>query len=666
MTTNKKTQVLNIFRLLFKNRLMENFFYLLTKNRKNGRLITRFPANHYQYEKGSLRTVIRNRFRYDLDLSEYLQWIIFYGIRNEPRDELYSRIHEGMTVLDIGANIGETTLNFSRKVGKGGRVISFEPDEDSYKTLLHHIEVNHAGNVIPLKRGLGDKAGSGFLNKADEYNSGGDFITKVKQDDSNLEVRIDKLDNVIDELQLRKIDFIKIDVEGFEKRVLEGGKQTLIKHKPVLFIELDNELLAKQNNSSSEIIRFLMDIGYCCYHVETHEKVIPEDNFENTHFDILCLFEEKKTIAYVISQIDHSVLFQTTAEILKKENQWKLVFILLHSHSSKFEESLLQLGITVYRIPFKSKRNVPMAILRIRKILLKEKIDIVHTHLFEAGLAGMLGGRLAGIKHRIHTRHDAMIHHTYHPQAVKYDKIINRNATHIVAISENIKSILIDLEKVPAEKISVIHHGFDFERMNHSTPGSAEEIRAKYLERPGAYPVIGCISRLIEWKGVQYLVPAFEKLLIKWPEAHLIIANSIGTYSGEIHKLLEKIPSKNYTLIPFEPKVMELYKLMDVFVHVPVDAYAEAFGQVYIEAMYAEKPLVATKSGIGSEILEDNKNAVIVSYKSSEDIHAKLDRIVSDKELQKKIAHQAKMDVMQHFPINNMIEKLNHLYESLR
>ena len=84
--------------------------------------------------------------------------------------------------------------------------------------------------------------------------------------------------------------------------------------------------------------------------------------------------------------------------------------------------------------------------------------------------------------------------------------------------------------------------------------------------------------------------------------------------------LKEKIPTINYKTITFESDLFALFKLFDVFVHVPIDDKIEAFGQVYIESMASGVPMVITKSGIANEILEDQENAFIVEYKNETSI----------------------------------------------
>lgn len=370
---------------------------------------------------------------------------------------------------------------------------------------------------------------------------------------------------------------------------------------------------------------------------------------------------EKKKIAYIISLVNHSVLFTRTLQMLDK-NKYDVSVILLHQHATDFEYSLIESGLYVKRIHYKSKQDMPRAIAQIARTLIRIKPAIVHTHLFEAGIAGMSAARITGIKRRIHTRHDATIHHDYHPGAVKYDKLINRMATDVIAITENVRKILINMENVPPEKIRIIHHGFDISDFSDVFIDLKSSISEKYFKGTKPFPVIGVVSRLIEWKGIQYIIPAFSKLRNEYPNAHLMLANATGPYADRIHKMLEELPQESYTLVKFEKSIAALYSLFDVFVHVPADEKAEAFGQVYIEAMAAGVPSVITKSGIACDYAVNENNCMVVPHKNTDAILSAIRKLLTEQPLREKIVRNGKEVVLCDFTTEKMIAHLEAMY----
>jgi FkbM family methyltransferase len=137
-------------------------------------------------------------------------------------------------ILDVGANIGNHSI-FWATIGKASVVHAFEPVPETYKILCKNIEINSISKVVtPHNIGLGKKQSAAVIDFHASDNIGG---TSIKESNilNKYVMRVDCLDNM--DLKLKKIDFIKIDVEGFEIDVLMGMLKTLEKYRPIVFIE---------------------------------------------------------------------------------------------------------------------------------------------------------------------------------------------------------------------------------------------------------------------------------------------------------------------------------------------------------------------------------------------------------------------------------------------
>lgn len=372
---------------------------------------------------------------------------------------------------------------------------------------------------------------------------------------------------------------------------------------------------------------------------------MPEDN-------------QNKRILIVVSQIHKAISHEWTAEELRTRN-YDVYFALLNPGDSEMEQYLIKNQFPFIRITYRNKYDIPLSILRLRKFLKKEKIEIVHAHLFEGGLIGMIAASLAGVRKRVYTRHHSSFHQSYFPGMVKYDRLISATATHIIATSEVVQETLI-AERVPEQKIKVIHHGFKLEAFDHVSPERILQLKRRY--DTDGYPVIGVIARWTEWKGIQFIIPAFSKLLTKFPNAILILANASGEYEAAIKKMLSDLPERNYRIIKFEPDFMALYKLFDIFIHVPINEHAEAFGQVYVEALASGVPSVFTLSGIASEFVIHKENALVVPYENSNAIYEGLLKLLIEHNLSSRIIKEGKKAVNQKFRLQTMIEKFDELY----
>jgi glycosyltransferase involved in cell wall biosynthesis len=367
-------------------------------------------------------------------------------------------------------------------------------------------------------------------------------------------------------------------------------------------------------------------------------------------------------ITYIISNTDKALAFEWLATYLDKK-KFTPRFILLNPSGSFLESFLTENNFNVLRIPYNGKKDLIKVLFRLYNILKKDRPSVVHTHLFDASLLGLLAAKMAGIKTRIHTRHHSNSNHTYVPRAVKYDLFINRLSTDIIAISKNVEDVLIH-ENVTAKKIHLIHHGLDLKSIENTGIERVSYLKRKYALPDDKRPVIGVISRYIHLKGVQYIIPAFKKLLEFYPDAILILANAKGNYTKEIKDLLKEIPSSAYIEIGFEEDLFALYRLFDIYVHVPIDLKCEAFGQTYIEALAARVPSVFTMSGVAPEFIADEKNAMVAEYKDPDSIFEKMIVLLRNKALCDKLSQKGYLDVRSGFDIKNTILRHEQLYLS--
>jgi FkbM family methyltransferase len=164
-------------------------------------------------------------------------------------------IRPGMTILDVGANIGSLTLPFARLVRPGGRVIAFEPQRIVYQMLCGNLALNAIDNVIAHNSAVGHQGGSISVPAIDytqPENFGGVSVGAAAEGETVPLVTIDSL-------TLHRCEFVKIDVEGMELDVLKGAKDTLQRFRPRLYVENDRA------EKSPALIDHLLALDYRLY-----------------------------------------------------------------------------------------------------------------------------------------------------------------------------------------------------------------------------------------------------------------------------------------------------------------------------------------------------------------------------------------------------------------
>ena len=184
--------------------------------------------------------------------------IIEVHVTNIPEIEFCKKeLKKGDTVIDAGANIGYFTLFFSKLVGEKGKVIAFEPDPINFDILKKNIELNKITNVELVKKGISNKNESMRLYKSTV--SGGHSLIKNEWGKEYTDIQTVTLDEYFKE---QKIDAIKIDVEGFELEVIEGGKKIFKNNKNMKIISEFGGYYHKRNNTKKMYPILLHESGF--------------------------------------------------------------------------------------------------------------------------------------------------------------------------------------------------------------------------------------------------------------------------------------------------------------------------------------------------------------------------------------------------------------------
>jgi FkbM family methyltransferase len=286
MKLSLKVKALNIVRNIFRIPGVESFLASQTRGKSPNQLVSKLVPNPYQYPIPSFRELKRDGLTLRVDISDYIGHYLYFGFTDEGMTALFALCRERFTVLDIGANIGWTVLNLARLAGHG-KVIGFEPDLYNFERCSENLRLNNFKNAEVFNVGLGAHAGRVNMQVRTPSNRGGNRIAPQGSGASHL-VDIVRLDDFPPARDLTRIDLVKLDVEGYELHVMKGAEALLRKHRPMLFIELDDNNLRDQGDSAEDLIHFLLDIGYRrIAHAEKKSPVMASDDFRGCHFDLI-------------------------------------------------------------------------------------------------------------------------------------------------------------------------------------------------------------------------------------------------------------------------------------------------------------------------------------------------------------------------------------------
>ena len=251
--------------------------------------MVKLAPNHYQYPAVAPKRVSREGFNFELNVGDFLDWHVYYGQMEGAKERLYDLARAGDVVIDVGANIGETALHLGRRVGASGRIFAFEPDPQMREKCLRNMQLNRPENIELEPYALSDRAGEYRLFRVAERNPAGNRIMEREAPGvDSVVVKAQTLDDYAEYAGIKRVSLIKIDVEGFEQKVLMGAERLLRNCRPKLFIELSDRNLREQQSSPEELLRILDEWGYTVVEAVSGESMLGAKLPEGLHCDVIC------------------------------------------------------------------------------------------------------------------------------------------------------------------------------------------------------------------------------------------------------------------------------------------------------------------------------------------------------------------------------------------
>jgi len=247
-------------------------------------ILTKYFFPYFATKSNDLDIItVNKKFKMSLDTSEYIQGHLFVFDCFEPDTILLIEqiTKKGDVILDVGANIGYLSLVFAHSTGSGGKVYSFEPEQNNYNKLLKNISLNSYNNIESHKIAFSNKETKIKLFKSKDNNLGShSLIYNPDVLDEEFEF-VDTItcDKFITDNNIMQVDIIKIDVEGAEYEVLQGMTNTLELFRPLIIMEINNPIQEKRNIPSEKLKRIVINKNYTAY------NITPDGNIEFSPLD---------------------------------------------------------------------------------------------------------------------------------------------------------------------------------------------------------------------------------------------------------------------------------------------------------------------------------------------------------------------------------------------
>lgn len=357
--------------------------------------------------------------------------------------------------------------------------------------------------------------------------------------------------------------------------------------------------------------------------------------------------------AFDIAGGENYVLF--LAEGLKERGH--NVFIAPLKNSKLAEISRSQ-GYETFEIPYAVGGKEFTAAYKIFSSIKEKNINIIHSNSNLDRTIAALAGKFLGIKHiaQIHSAH-SISHNLTHILRNKF--LIN----HFITDGYQSKKILIEEDKIPEEKVSVIHIGID-EKIVNTTTEKKEKIISEFNINKNDI-VIGSISRLVPFKGHSILIEAIKPVVDKFPNIKLIIVGD-----GELLEILKKETinkglENNIIFTGYRTDLAEIISVFDFVVHPSIDFGGESFPIVLLMSIAAGKPVIASNVGDISYQIKNGENGFLLKPGNVNELKNKILELVNDRNLINSMGKKSYEIYTNNFTLPVMIKKIEGIYNKI-
>ncbi|HET7080131.1 MAG TPA: glycosyltransferase [Chloroflexia bacterium] len=345
-----------------------------------------------------------------------------------------------------------------------------------------------------------------------------------------------------------------------------------------------------------------------------------------------------------------------------------LVDLALHLDRSRYNVTVCATRQTRNYQPLLDSAGVPTMVLRrnsrwetykmaeVVRMLRRERVDVLHTHLFGSNTWGRLLGRLAGVPVIIAHEHWS----SRGQNEIWMDRMMYRLSDRILVTSEASKQIVMSSEGIPAHYLSVVYNGVDMDKF--AARGDRADVRAELGVAPDA-ALIGAVGRLTADKGGQdVLIRVVGRVRETCPQVRLVMVGD-GPLRPGLEQLTAQLGLTGTVIFTgLRSDVPRLLGALDVFV---LPSEREALPVAVLEAMAAGLPLVATRVGGIPEVVEDGATGFLVPPGDVAAMHCVLERLTGDPALAARLGAAGQAHVQAHFTVQQMVRQVERLYDQL-
>ncbi|MBU0477434.1 glycosyltransferase [bacterium] len=364
-------------------------------------------------------------------------------------------------------------------------------------------------------------------------------------------------------------------------------------------------------------------------------------------------------ILRIVPSLEMGGVERTLTSVLPRLDKTKYkVYVCCLFRRDKLANDIESLGIPIIKFRMRARLDFDGryigGIVRLAALIRRMKIDIVHTHLYRANLAGRIAAKLAVVPVIIANEHNIDSWKKF-PQRLS-DRVLAGITNKIIAVSEAVKDFYVKKIGISEDKIITIYNGVDIPKFQTyvNINKKREEFGIKSDDK-----VITTIGRLHQQKGHVCFLKAAQIIGKKNLNVKFLIVGD-GPLKKQLRSMSEDLEiSKNVIFAGLREDIPQILAMSDISV---LTSLREGFSITILESMAAGKPVVVTDVGGNSEVVKHGETGFIIPPQSPEDLALYSLNLINNQELAKKMGEEAEKRVL-NFSIDRMVEKTENLYD---
>jgi glycosyltransferase involved in cell wall biosynthesis len=343
-------------------------------------------------------------------------------------------------------------------------------------------------------------------------------------------------------------------------------------------------------------------------------------------------------------------------------SRFRMHFGTLRPNEPGLDRFMADLGVPTFTCGARGRGGYLLATLRLARYLRHNRIAVLHAHLFDPSIVGLLAAAATGTRVRVLTRHysnyHTRIHRGWH---VRLDRLCTRLAHRVIAVSRHTATHLVTEEGAPPGKVVTVLNGVDFERLPLVQADACAEARRELGAEDAWLLVVP--ARLHPEKGHDVLFKALPGLRRRLSKPLVVALAGRGPFEAAYRQEVASLACAD--MVRFLGFRQDLPRLIQSADAVVLPSVAEAFGLVLVESLYLGTPVVSTTAGGIPEIVDDGRDGLLVPPGDAHALEEALAALLNDPPTLRRLAGAGRTKMEARFRFQTMVGRYEELYDDL-